>query len=104
SVGWCLTLGASHAALIASHWPERAQAEIFGADGHFRAPHRAGANAGTCRRVDGGYVVDGVWGYASGVPGATHFIGNANVDGADGAPIVFVLPRERFTILDDWGG
>src|SRR5690606_4353330 len=70
SVGWCLTLGASHAALIASHWPERAQAEIFGADGHFRAPHRAGANAGTCRRVDGGYVVDGVWGYASGVPGA----------------------------------
>src|SRR5262249_165571 len=30
SVGWGLALGATHCAVVASHWPERAQRELFG--------------------------------------------------------------------------
>ena len=43
-VGWCLALAASHAFEVASHWPEQAQYELFGNDGHFIAPHRAPAD------------------------------------------------------------
>src|SRR5262245_20901468 len=47
-VSWCLALAATHGALIASHWPERAQFELFGDHGEFRAPHRVGVTTSTC--------------------------------------------------------
>jgi 3-hydroxy-9,10-secoandrosta-1,3,5(10)-triene-9,17-dione monooxygenase len=105
--GWCLTLATHHAWVIGSHWPERGQREIFGPDGEFRGPHRP-TPMGTARRVEGGYVVSGQWDYCSGVPYSTHFMGGATLagDGATGPPqlIQVVVPREHFTILDDWGG
>lgn len=103
-VGWCLTLAASHAWFVASHWPEQAQREFFAA-GVFIAPHRA-TPGGKLTPVDGGFRLSGTWDYASGVPHATHFIGNAAVVGTAGAPKVMsvVVPRGAYTILDDWGG
>jgi 3-hydroxy-9,10-secoandrosta-1,3,5(10)-triene-9,17-dione monooxygenase len=105
--GWCLTLASHHAWAIGSHWPERAQREIFGADGDFRGPHRP-TPAGTARRVEGGYMVTGQWDYCSGAPYATHMIGGAVVVGGDpGEPpamLQVVVPRAGFTVLDDWGG
>jgi len=105
-VGWCLTLGATHCALVAAHWPERAQVELFGADGHFVAPHRAAGPAGKCRRVEGGYIVEGTWNYASGIPYATHFIGNVLIADSGEPPehVVFAVPRGSFEIVSDWGG
>ena len=103
AVGWCVILGATHGAQIASHWPEQAQAELFGSQGHFIAPHRAHGPAGKCRRVDGGYRVEGVWNYASGIAYATHFIGNVMVEGTS-EQIVFIVPRGSYEILGDWGG
>jgi len=102
--GWCLALGASHAFEIASHWSERAQAEIFG-DGHFVAPHRA-PPLGTLTPVEGGYRVDGTWDYCSGVPYSTHAIVGGLIR-SDGAPPQVghaVLARPQYEILDDWGG
>src|SRR5262245_729845 len=55
-VGWCLALASSHAFEVASHWPEEAQYELFGNDGHFIASHRA-PPMGTLSPVDGGYLV-----------------------------------------------
>ncbi len=103
AVAWCLILGATHGAQVAAHWPERAQVELFGSDGHFIAPHRAAGPAGHCRRTDGGYVVEGVWNYASGVPYCTHFIANVMVEGT-GEQVVFVVPRHSIELLPDWGG
>jgi 3-hydroxy-9,10-secoandrosta-1,3,5(10)-triene-9,17-dione monooxygenase len=102
-VGWCVILGATHGAQVASHWPEQAQVELFGPEGHFIAPHRAQGPAGKCRRVSGGYHVEGVWSYASGVPYSTHFIGNVMVEGTS-EQIVFIVPRSSCEILGDWGG
>jgi len=104
-VGWCLGLGASHAFEVASHWPEQAQAELFGPDGHFIAPHRA-PPLGTLTPVDGGYIMNGTWDYCSGVPYATHFIGGAFIK-REGQPPVHahaVVAKGNYTILDDWGG
>ncbi len=105
--GWCLTLGSHHAFVVGSYWPERAQSEIFGPDGDFRAPHRP-LPTGTAQPTDGGYLVNGTWDYCSGVPYATHLMVNALLPSAnpDDPPVavVVVIPRGQFTILDDWGG
>jgi 3-hydroxy-9,10-secoandrosta-1,3,5(10)-triene-9,17-dione monooxygenase len=103
AVAWCLVLGSTHNAQVAAHWPEQAQHELFGAHGHFIAPHRAMGPAGHCRRTDGGYRVEGLWNYASGVPYCTHFIGNVMVEGS-GEHVVFIVPRKSIEILPDWGG
>jgi alkylation response protein AidB-like acyl-CoA dehydrogenase len=103
AVGWCVILGATHGAQIASHWPEQAQVELFGSHGHFIAPHRAQGPAGRCCRVDGGYRVEGVWNYASGIPYSTHFIANVMVEGTS-EQVVFIVPRGSYEILGDWGG
>jgi 3-hydroxy-9,10-secoandrosta-1,3,5(10)-triene-9,17-dione monooxygenase len=90
---------------VAAHWSEEAQLEIFG-DGHFAAPHRV-IPGGTCERVQGGYLVDGVWPGCSGIPHSTHFIGNTTLDDAQGGPLrqlTVVVPQGEYTILDDWGG
>jgi len=38
-VAWCLALGATHGSLVASHWPERAQYELFGSTGEIGRAH-----------------------------------------------------------------
>jgi len=104
-VGWCLALAASHAFEVASHWPEQAQYDLFGADGHFIAPHRA-PPLGTLTPVEGGYLVNGTWDYCSGIPHATHCIVGAWIRRDGAAPEVghAVLRRSQVTVLDDWGG
>lgn len=105
--GWCLTLGSSHAWVVGSHFSEEAQIEMFGPTGDFRSPHRA-VPSGRAVPTDGGYRVTGRWSYASGIPYATYALGNAIVegDGTEDRPqiVVVAVPRDAFTILDDWGG
>ena len=106
SAGWCYCLGTSHSLVVGAHWPEQAQRELFGADGDFRAPHRA-PPAGKLTRVDGGYRVTGQWNYSSGAPISTHFIGGAMLPAEEGKPprmINIVLPRDKYEIIEDWGG
>ena len=80
--GWCLTLGSSHAWLVASHFPERAQAEMFGPDGDFRCPHPASTDRrGPARRRR--LPVSGRWPYASGVPYATWVFATGFIAGDD---------------------
>ncbi len=101
--GWCYTLGASHAYLLASYWPEDVQRELFGATGEFRAAF-PGIPTGTLIRTEGGYTADGVWPFASGAPIATHFMAGALAPTENGPlSIVFVTPIENVTILPDWG-
>lgn len=105
SAGWCLALCASHPFLIASHWPEQAQRELFGADGHFAAPHRV-PPSGTLTPVDGGYRLSGLWDFCSGIPYSTHLVCGALLPAAAGPPEVLcaAVPRDKLRILDDWGG
>jgi 3-hydroxy-9,10-secoandrosta-1,3,5(10)-triene-9,17-dione monooxygenase len=104
AVGWCLTLAASHPLLVGSHWGEQAQRELLGAGTYFAAPHSA-TPQGTCKVVEGGYRISGIWRYSSGIPHATHLVGTTLIFDDKGAhPVLFVVPREKLTILDDWGG
>ncbi|HXM59063.1 MAG TPA: oxidoreductase [Candidatus Dormibacteraeota bacterium] len=104
SSGWTLALTAGHAHTV-SRWPLDAQAELFGDAGDFRCTFVLAPGA-TAERVDGGYVVRGAWDYGTGCDVATHFMGNvalvADGDDAEPEPLVCVLPRADFTIVDNW--
>ena len=106
STGWCYTLGTSHGFLIASHWPEQTQWEIFGGSGgEVRVCQRA-SPAGVLTPVDGGYLISGDFGFASGAPISTHFVGSTLVEDGEGPPrtLHFVVPRAKYEIVPDWGG
>jgi 3-hydroxy-9,10-secoandrosta-1,3,5(10)-triene-9,17-dione monooxygenase len=106
STGWMYCLGAAHSLFAGSMFGERAQAEMF-SGGDFIAP-LVNAPYGTARRAaDGGWILDGVWKYCSGAPYATHLIGNAVIAGDNGIPprpLLFIVPRDQWEMLDDWGG
>ncbi|MFJ4143613.1 acyl-CoA dehydrogenase family protein [Pseudomonas sp. NPDC089734] len=104
SIGWNLTLGAAHSLIVASHWPKEVQDEVFGNDSHFIAPHRA-FPGGTSRRVKGGFIVDGVFNYCTGITYSTHAIVNTLIheEGAPPLSLNCIVPRRDYTILDDWG-
>jgi 3-hydroxy-9,10-secoandrosta-1,3,5(10)-triene-9,17-dione monooxygenase len=104
-IAWCLDLGTHHSIIVASHWPEQAQREIFGADGHFVCGHRAGVG-GTARKERDGYRISGRWRYSSGVPYATHHLVGLRIEGGEEEPRVAAacVPRDQFEVLWDWGG
>jgi alkylation response protein AidB-like acyl-CoA dehydrogenase len=105
---WNLALGASHGWMVAAHWPEEAQRELFGADGHFVCPARALVPNSRVEPAPGGMMrVSGQWNYCSGSTHSTHFIGLArsfDKGGNEGPPVWAPVPRKDCTILDDWGG
>ena len=102
--GWCYALAASHSYVLACHWPEESQIELFGADGDFRSGMVLGG--GTLKAVSGGYVVNGTWPFASGTPVSNYFMANGMVLGQGKAPenALFTVPRAKIKVLPDWGG
>jgi 3-hydroxy-9,10-secoandrosta-1,3,5(10)-triene-9,17-dione monooxygenase len=104
STAWCLCLAAGHALQVGSLFEEEAQAELFG-DGNFLCAAVA-APAGMATRTDDGWELNSTHPYSSGAPYSTHYMGQTFVQGeGDGPPsiLLFVAPRDRWTMLDDWG-
>jgi 3-hydroxy-9,10-secoandrosta-1,3,5(10)-triene-9,17-dione monooxygenase len=91
--------------LCNSMLPQQGQ-EDYWADGPDVQAASASPNPGaTTRRVDGGYVLDGAWGFASGVDVCSWniFLCFVAREGG-GAPVtVFCLaPQRDYEIVDDW--
>tara|TARA_R110002020_G_scaffold65413_9_gene172799 strand:- start:162 stop:1397 length:1236 start_codon:yes stop_codon:yes gene_type:complete len=106
--GWCYVLGHGHALTTAALWSQSAQDEVFTTPaGYFRASHSL-QPGGTARKVDGGYIVNGVSPYQSGVPYSTHATLSVILEGEDrgGFPafLQVLVPEGQFEIVDDWGG
>ncbi len=104
AAAWCYTLAASHGYFVGGHWPKESQDELFGPDGEFAAAHVVGP-FGTMTRAEGGYIVDGVFPFCSGITVSTHFIGGSLAPQPGGPPkhVFFCIPRETLTVLPDWG-
>lgn len=103
---WGMGLSSGHALHLAAYFPEEAQREGFADNGNFICPQRA-LPSGRADRVEGGYVLNGEWAYASGVPHSNWFMGAANAFGTNGDkidPIGFIIPRDQIEVLGDWGG
>lgn len=115
STAWVLSIYQQHAWIVA-HFPQQAQDECLGS---LTNPHIAAIlqPRGKARVVDGGFVLDGFWPFASGSPHAEWILFGALVVGDDGEEIVidrmvngvaarnarlFLVPRDDIEILDDW--
>ena len=108
STGWYYSFTANHTQVIAALFNEAGQSAAFAPDGDFLAPVRAPVG-NVAHKVDGGWQLDGRWDYCSGSAYATHFVPMVLIapeDDPDGEPTeqgVAILPREQWTMLDDWG-
>ncbi|WP_445317882.1 acyl-CoA dehydrogenase family protein [Micromonospora sp. ZYX-F-536] len=105
STGWMFCLGAVHAVVTATIFEERAQDEIFGV-GDFICPATVIPSGTAQRSADGGWVLNGTWSYCSGAPYATHFLGHTLIaadEGQEPTPALFIVPRDQWRYLDDWG-
>ena len=92
ATGWSMCLGSAHVFQLAAFFGATAQDEMFPADGHVVIPSR-NIPRGTVTPVDGGWVLDGTWDYASGCTYATHMMGVA-LD-PDGQKQIFVIPADQ---------
>lgn len=60
-----------------------------------------GTRPGKAVPVDGGYLLSGEWSFASGIRHASHIHTAAIVEGT-GEQLIFVLPTEQATLVDNW--
>ena len=101
STGWALSLTAAHVLQACTVFDEKAQDELFGADGDFRAASTV-APVGIAQPDGPDHVIlDGTWPYSSGAPYSTHYLGQTL---RAGTPVLFVAPRSAWKVLDDWRG
>lgn len=107
SVGWNFAIGGG-SSLLAGFVPESLARQIFATSGSCVAG--AAAPLGTARVVDGGYIVNGRWSFASGIHQSTWvFAGCQLVQGDPPAPVTkgvpirhVVVPRASVRVLDAW--
>jgi 3-hydroxy-9,10-secoandrosta-1,3,5(10)-triene-9,17-dione monooxygenase len=105
STAWMYCLGATHALVAATLFEERTQAEIFAA-GDFICPASIVPEGIAERTDDGHWRIRGTWRYCSGAPYATHLIAHtliAQDAGQPPVPMLFIVPRDQWQRLDDWG-
>ena len=104
SAGWCTMIGASAIALPAVFLPDEAIEQIF-VGGH--VPTAAGVlmPAGKALPVDGGYLVNGRWSFASGIRHSQWVSAGALItrDGEGGSEhLMVVFPTSQAQIQDNW--
>lgn len=104
STGWVASCGISHQWMVAQ-FPLACQEEIW-ADGPDKLVVTSFPATGSCRRVDGGFRIDGTWRYASGVDYAdVALLGVALPplrDGDEAIPGFVVVPMSECAIAEDW--
>jgi alkylation response protein AidB-like acyl-CoA dehydrogenase len=103
STAWATTL-INVSAWLAGLYPRRAQDEVFGADPDARIAGVLAPTA-TSRKADGGQVVTGKWGFASGSLHASWVIVGIPVTDEAGEAAdqgLALIPREEVTIEDTW--
>lgn len=79
-------------------FPRAAQEDLYANGPSVRAA-AVFAPPATARRVDGGHVISGRWGYATGILHASHALVPAKIDD------VFtwcIVPRDEIEVFDDW--
>ncbi|MEK9677708.1 MAG: acyl-CoA dehydrogenase family protein [Rhodospirillaceae bacterium] len=102
STAWCMGFLIYHNFQIA-HFPKEAQDETWGTRGFTMAPGQV-MPSGRATVVDGGYKLNGRWGYATGILHGDFMLLSAPVqDGDKTLPVQrFCVPVEEFEVLDTW--
>lgn len=102
SQAWLQHIYADHTVLVAT-FPAQAQDEVWGKNAS-AITSASFDPAGRAARVDGGFMLSGRHGFASGIDYADWLICGGFIvekDGLDG-PHFFLLPKSDVQVLDDW--
>jgi len=100
STGWAFMALQMITGTTAAWLGEDATQEMF-ADGKYSLVAGQGTRLGTATKVDGGYRLSGSWSFASGMYQASH-IHTAALVPETGQALVFTLPKEQATLIDNW--
>lgn len=103
SVGWTVMALQLVTGSTGAYLGQEAAADLY-ADvpaGRHAVVAGQGTRLGTAVRVDGGYRISGRWGFASGIPLASH-IHTAAFCAETGQALVFTFPKEHATLVDNW--
>jgi alkylation response protein AidB-like acyl-CoA dehydrogenase len=86
-----------------AHFPIEFQDETWGTSGATLVAGQV-MPSGSAKPVDGGFVLNGHWGYATGIQHGEWMLLSCAVEGGDGPPDLrrFVVPISEFEILDTW--
>ena len=104
---WTFTNLSAHHRLL-SMWPMQCQEEVWGDNPDAGIASGIAYVQGQGRRVDGGLVLSGQWGFSSGVDVSEWNMLACVVrdgDGDNGRPVDWVMnmvPRADYEIIDDW--
>ena len=104
SVGWCVMIGSSSIGQSGAFLADEAIEQIF-AGGRIPTAAAAVAPGGKAVPVEGGYIVNGRWSFASGIPHAEWVRGGALVEreGDEASRhIVAIMPAAKVHIHDNW--
>jgi len=101
AAGWLLVVINAHAFVLAS-FPPQCQEEVYGPNPNVRIPGTL-ATQGKARAVNGGWIVNGRWQFASGVDHG-HWLLIGALQETDGPPrgVHLVLPRKDVAVDDTW--
>ena len=109
SAGWCALIGAHESAWLASRLPDRSAERIF-AQADERWPVTAGSIApeGEAEQVEGGWLVNGRWGWASGIHHSDYLLAQCRIPAQESQPgqppplLLVAAPKSDVVIEDTW--
>ena len=109
SAGWCALIGAHESAWTASRLPDSAVERIF-ADADSRWPVTCGSIApeGAAEQVEGGWLVNGRWGWASGIHHSDYVLAQCRIPAQEPEPgrppplVTVAAPKADVAIEDTW--
>jgi indole-3-acetate monooxygenase len=102
STAWAAMIGAGCAGMAGGWLPEAGARRVFAPDRPLPLIAGQPQPRGTGRPVEGGYVVSGRWGFASGIMHASWVIAGFRVTGQDERALVFVAPKDDAEVIDNW--
>ena len=106
SAGWCYTLLVVHSWMLA-FFPEEAQAEVWEKNLDATIASSFAPLKNDITPVDGGYQINGTWGFSSGITHSDYVMIQGNVDvnpetGLASEVILMLVPKEDFEIQNTW--
>lgn len=102
SSAWIQSVLACHAWIVGM-FPEAAQEAVWGGRSDTIIASAFAPSTGKAKPVDGGYLLDGIWQFSSGVHHAEWIVVMAALPEGDGIQLRYcLLPRKEFEVLDTW--
>ena len=109
SAGWCSLIGAHESAWLASRLPDDSAERIF-ADAGQRWPVTCGSIApeGEAEQVEGGWLINGRWGWASGIHHSDYVLSMSRITGQEPEPgkppplLCAAAPKADVVVEDTW--